>query len=148
ARPNYFGNTTKMVLLLFDSNICEGNITGVCLQADKARVGIDAWRVPSDRIGRAAPEPSRFLAIEANNIVLIFHFNFVVVPSPRGEILIVFVILLPLARARRCDFVNGSGSGEERTIGLTETPVSARFFVDLDFKSGMDCDKSGVVRRV
>src|SRR5262249_33680713 len=64
------------------------------------------------------------------------------------QTLIVLVILLPLAHAWRRDFVNGSGSGEERTIGFAETPVSARFFVDLDFKSGMHCDKCGVVRRV
>lgn len=102
----------------------------MCLQTDKARVGIDARWIPSDRIGRATPEPSRFLCVEANNVVLIVYLDFVALPSLRGEILIVLVILLPLSRARRCDFVNGSGSGEERTIGLAETPVAARLFVD------------------
>ena len=120
----------------------------MCLQADKARVGIDTRRIPPDRIGRAAPEPSRYLAVKTNNIILIVHFDLVAVPSPRCEILIVLVILLSLSCAKRCDFVNGSGSGEERTIGLAETPVAARFFVDLDFKSGMHCNESGFVRRV
>src|SRR5262245_33864215 len=49
--------------LCLDSDIRKGYDAGVCLQADKARVGIDARRIPSNRIGRAAPKPSRFLAV-------------------------------------------------------------------------------------
>jgi len=87
-------------ILCLDSDIRKGHVASVCLQADKARVGIDARRIPSNRIGRAAPEPSRYLAVKTNNVVLIVHLDFVAVPSLRREILIVLVILLPLARAR------------------------------------------------
>jgi hypothetical protein len=51
----------------------------VCLQTEKARVGIDTGWIPPDRIGRDASEPSRFLAVEANDVVLIVHLDFVAV---------------------------------------------------------------------
>src|SRR5262252_5456677 len=100
------------VVLRLDSDIRKGHVASVCLQTDKARVGIDTRRIPPDRIGRAAPKPSRYLAVKTDNVVLIVHFDLVAVPSPRCETLIVLVILLPLAHAWRRDFVNGSGSGE------------------------------------
>jgi hypothetical protein len=39
-----------------ESDIRKGYVAGVCLQTNKARVGIDARRIRSDRIGRAAPD--------------------------------------------------------------------------------------------
>ena len=134
--------------LRLDSDIREGYVAGVCLQTDKARVGIDTRRIPPDRIDRAAPEPSRFLAVEPDDVVLIVDLDLVAMPLPRREVGVVLIILLPRRSAQRLDFVNGSGPGEEGTIGFTKTRVAARFFVDLDFKPGVHRDKSGVVRRV
>src|SRR4051812_4464752 len=120
----------------------------MCLQSNKTRLGIDTRRVPPYRIGRTAPEPSCFLVIKANNVILVVYLDFVPVPALRCEVLIALVILLPRPCAKGFYFVNGSGPGEERTVRLAETRITTCFFVNLDFKSGMHRDKSGVVRRV
>jgi hypothetical protein len=65
------------------------------------------------------------------------------VPALRCEVLIVLVILLPLTRAKRLDFVYRSSPGEEISIGFAETRVTARFFVDLDFEPCVHGDKLG-----
>ena len=106
------------------------------------QVWIDTrWITP--KIGVAAPESSYFLAVEADNVVLIVYADFVVMPALRCEILVVLIVLLPRPRA----------VGRDRSLcasanGLAETRIAARLFVDLNFKSGMHSDKSGVVRRV
>ena len=119
----------------------------MCLQTDKARVGIDTRRISADRIGRAALKPGRFLTVEANDVVLSVHLDFIAVPSLRREVLSVLVILLSWPRARRLILymapVRAKTNHRARRNGF-----AARFFVDLDFKSGMHCDESRVVRLV
>jgi len=70
------------------------------------QVWIDTrWITP--KIGVAAPESSYFLAVEADNVVLIVYADFVVMPALRCEILVVLIVLLPRPRAERFYFVNG-----------------------------------------
>src|SRR6476620_1352533 len=116
----------------------ERNIAGMRLQTDETRIGIDAGRITPGCISRGSLEPSRFLTVESHDVVLIVHFDFEPLPSLRGEILIVLVVLLPRSGSRSLDLVDRSSAGEETTVRLAETLVSARFFIDLDFKPGMD----------
>src|SRR4051794_35952898 len=93
--------------------IRERNIAGMSLQADETRIGIDAGRISPARVGCGALEPSRFLTVESHDVVLIVHFDFEPLPSLRGEILIVLIVLLPGTVSSRFDFVNGPSPGEE-----------------------------------
>jgi hypothetical protein len=66
--------------LRLDSDIREGNVAGMCLQTDKARVGIDTRRNPPDRVGRTSSELSRILAVEPDDVVLIVDLDLVAMP--------------------------------------------------------------------
>src|SRR5438128_913138 len=101
------------------------------LQSDIARIGIDTQRIAPGGVGGAALEPGCFLAIEADDIVLIIDLDLVTVPLPGREIAVVLIILLAWPGAQRFDLVNRAGSGKERTVWLAETGVAARFLVDL-----------------
>src|SRR6266567_545926 len=92
--------------LCLDSDIRKRNISRVNLHSDEPRVRIDT-RWITTRIGVAAPESSYFLAVEADNVVLIVYPDFVVMPALRCEILVVLIVLLPRPRAERFYFVNG-----------------------------------------
>ena len=93
----------------------------------------------------APPKPSRFLAVQPDDVVLTVHLDFVAMPVSRCEIGVILIILLARPGAQRLDFVNGSGPGKEGPVRFAETRVAACFFVDLDFKSGVYRDKGGVV---
>jgi hypothetical protein len=102
--------SVKKLLALdaLDPHVRESHIPSVCLQPKEARMRIDAWRIPADRIACRPAESRGFLAVEPDDIVLTIHLNLIPVPLTRRQVLVVLVILLPGRRTERLDLVNGS----------------------------------------
>jgi hypothetical protein len=109
----YHGKLEPRLLDMIDPNVREGHTARVRLQPDETRVWVDAGWISADGITGGPTEPSGFLAVEPDDIVLIVHIDLIAVPLPRRELLVVLIILLPGFRAQRLNLVDSSSPAEE-----------------------------------
>lgn len=115
------------------------------LHPDEPGMGIYTRWVAASGIAGCPSEPSSFLTVESDDVVLIVHLNLVFVPHTWRELLVVLIVLLPRSGTYLFDLVNGTSSAEEGAIGLVETRIPAGFLVDLYFITGMYPHKCCVI---
>src|SRR5437868_1578020 len=128
------------------ADIGERDAACMRLHADKTGMAIDARRISSESVVIAADKTRRLLIVQPDDVGLSPDFDFVTMPLSRRESLVVLVLLLAGPGAHLFDFVNRAGVAEKSTVLLIGKPgVAAGFFVDLNFKPSVYCDKGRVI---
>src|SRR5882724_1474055 len=110
---------------------------------------IDAGRVPAEDIIALASETRGFLPVQTDNVGLAGHFDLVLMPLSCKQPLIVLILLLAWRGPEFFNLIDRTSMAEERAIQFAgKTGILSRFFIDLNFKAGVDRDKGGVARSI